>query len=78
MQGECNSKSEKRSFAGLDTAEPKLILCKDNANERKRKHITEEKTMAPACRDAKSCVSRGRNALTGDMLLILHIGMGRT
>ena len=31
MQGECNSKSEKRSFAGLDTAEPKLILCKDNA-----------------------------------------------
>ena len=43
MQGECNSKSEKRSFAGLDTAEPKLILCKDNANERKRKHITEDK-----------------------------------
>ena len=37
MQGECNSKSEKRSFAGLDTAELKLILCKDNANERKRK-----------------------------------------
>ena len=43
MQGERNSKSEKRSFAGLDTAEPKLILCKDNANERKRKHITEDK-----------------------------------
>ena len=34
MQGECNSKSEKRSFAGLDTAEPKLIFYKDSANER--------------------------------------------
>ena len=33
MQGECNSKSEKRSFAGLDTAEPKLILCKDNISD---------------------------------------------
>ena len=29
MKGECNSKSGKRSFAGLDTAEPHLILCKD-------------------------------------------------
>ena len=27
-QGECNSKAGKRSFTGLDTAEPKLILCK--------------------------------------------------
>ena len=30
MKGECNSKSEKRSFSGFDTAEPHLILCKDN------------------------------------------------
>ena len=30
MQGECNSKAEKRSFFRLDIAEPKLILCKDN------------------------------------------------
>ena len=37
MQGECNSKSAKLRFSGLDTAEPKLILCKDNSNERKRK-----------------------------------------
>ena len=29
MQGECNSKAGKRSFTRLDTAEPKLILCKD-------------------------------------------------
>ena len=27
-QGECNSKAGRRSFTGLDTAEPKLILCK--------------------------------------------------
>ena len=30
MQGERNSKTEKRSFFRLDIAEPKLILCKDN------------------------------------------------
>ena len=35
MQGEYNSKTGKPSFTGLDTAEPQLILCKDNANERK-------------------------------------------
>ena len=34
MQGECSSKAVKRSFTRLDIAEPKLILCKDNANER--------------------------------------------
>ena len=33
MRGEHNSKKGKRSFTILDTAEPKLILCKDNANE---------------------------------------------
>ena len=31
MQGERNSKTEKRSFFRLDIAEPKLILYKDNA-----------------------------------------------
>lgn len=30
MLGECNSKTAKLSFTGLDTAEPTLILCKDN------------------------------------------------
>ena len=30
MLGECNSKTGKLSFTGLDTAEPTLILCKDN------------------------------------------------
>ena len=31
MQGECNSKTGKLSFTGLDTAEPQLILYKENA-----------------------------------------------
>ena len=35
MQGECNGKTGKLGFTGLDIAEPKLILYKDNANERK-------------------------------------------
>lgn len=30
MRGECNSKTGKRSFTGLDTAEPKLVFYKDN------------------------------------------------
>ena len=36
MQGERNGKTGKRSFTGLDTAEPKLVLYKDNANERQK------------------------------------------
>ena len=36
MQGECNGKEGKRSFTGLDTAEPKLILYKDNARRVQR------------------------------------------
>ena len=36
MQVECNGKTKKRSFIRLDTAEPPLILCKDNANERQK------------------------------------------
>ena len=39
MQGESNSKAGKRSFTGLDTAEPRLILYKDNANERKESSL---------------------------------------
>ena len=33
MQGECNGKVGKQSFHNFDTAEPQLILYKDNANE---------------------------------------------
>ena len=32
-QGECNSKTGKRSFTRLDTAEPQPVICNDNANE---------------------------------------------
>ena len=35
MKDECDSKEGKRSFTVPDTAEPTLILYKDNANERK-------------------------------------------
>ena len=35
MKDECDSKEGKLSFNGLDTAESNLILCKDDANERK-------------------------------------------
>lgn len=35
MKDECDSKYGKRSFTVPDTAEPNLILCKDNTNERK-------------------------------------------
>ena len=33
MQGECSSKVGKLSFHNFDTAEPKLILCKDNISD---------------------------------------------
>ena len=36
IRGECNGKAGKRSFTGLDTAEPKLILYKDNARRVQR------------------------------------------
>ena len=35
LQGESNGKEGKRCFTALDTAEPKHILYKDIANERK-------------------------------------------
>ena len=36
MRGECNGKAGKRSFTGLDTAEPRIILYKDNARRVQR------------------------------------------
>ena len=41
MQGECNGKEGKRSFTALDTAEPKLILYKDNHKMEYSKVITQ-------------------------------------
>ena len=39
MKDECDSKEGKLSFTGLDTAESNLILCKDDANERKENSL---------------------------------------
>ena len=33
MQASATARKEKRSFTVLDTAEPKLILCKDNISD---------------------------------------------
>lgn len=39
MKDECDSKYGKRSFTVPDTAEPNLILYKDNANDRKENSL---------------------------------------
>ena len=51
MQGECNSKVGKLSFHNFDTAEPKLILCKDNANERKESLLSISRVQLILCKD---------------------------
>ena len=51
MQGERNSKAGRRSLTRLDTAEPKLILCKDNANERKVSLLTVSRVQLILCKD---------------------------
>ena len=51
MQGECNGKSVKRSLTGLDTAEPKLVLCKDNANEWKESLLLISRVQLVLCKD---------------------------
>ena len=51
MRGEHNSKKGKRSFTILDTAEPKLILCKDNANEWKVSLLTVSRVQLILCKD---------------------------
>ena len=43
MQGECNGKVGKQSFHNFDTAEPKLILYKDNANERNESLLSDSR-----------------------------------
>ena len=54
MQGECNSKAGKRSFTGLDTAEPKLILCKDNASERKESLLFISRAQLILCKNKQN------------------------
>ena len=56
MQGECNGKMWKRSFTKLDTAEPPLVLCKDNANERKESLLLISRVPLVLCKDIKKNV----------------------
>ena len=54
MQGECNSKRGKHSFTILDTAEPKLILCKDNANERNESLLSHCRAQLILCKNKQN------------------------
>ena len=56
MQGECNGKMWKRSFTKLDTAEPPLVLCKDNANEWKESLLLISRVQLVLCKDIKKNV----------------------
>ena len=51
MQDECNVKTGKRSFTGLDTAEPKHFLCKEIANERKESLLYISRVQHFLCKD---------------------------
>ena len=53
MQCECNGKMGKRSFTKLDTAEPPLVLCKDNANEWKESLLLISRVPLVLCKDIK-------------------------
>ena len=50
MLGECNSKTGKLCFTRLDTAEPKLSLCKANANERKESLLSISRVQLSLCK----------------------------
>ena len=58
MRGECNGKAGKRSFTGLDTAEPKLILYKDNANERNESLLSNSRVQLILFKDNARRVQR--------------------
>lgn len=51
MQAASNSKAEKPRFAVLDTAGAKLILCKDNASERKESLLLVFRVPLILCKD---------------------------
>ena len=59
MQGESNSKTGKRSFTGLDIAEPRLILYKDNANEGKESSLLISRVQLILYKDNARRVERG-------------------
>ena len=49
-QGESNIKTGKLCFTRLDTAEPKLSLCKANANERKESLLSISRVQLSLCK----------------------------
>ena len=61
MQAAGNSKAEKRSFTGLDIAEPKLILYKDNANEWKESLLLLSRVQLALYKDKKNGLQRQYN-----------------
>ena len=61
MQGECNGKTGKLSFSRLDTAEPQLILYKDNANERQKSLLLFVRVQLILYKDKKRAAQRQMN-----------------
>ena len=57
-QGESNSKTGKLCFTRLDTAEPKLSLCKANANERKESLLSISRVQLSLCKSTKNIYPR--------------------
>ncbi len=63
MKGECDSKEGKLSFTGLDTAESNLILCKDDANERKASLLLISRVQLILYKDTKFQILYTQNIL---------------
>ena len=63
MKDECDSKEGKLSFTGLDTAESKLILYKDDANERKESLLLISRVQLILYKDTKFQILYTQNIL---------------
>lgn len=63
MKDECGSKEGKLSFTGLDTAESNLILCKDDANERKENSLLISRVRLILYKDTKFQILYSQNIL---------------
>lgn len=63
MKDECGSKEGKLSYTGLDTAESNLILCKDDANERKENSLLISRVRLILYKDTKFQILYTQNIL---------------
>ena len=63
MKDECGSKEGKLSYTGLDTAESNLILCKDDANERKASLLLISRVQLILYKDTKFQILYTQNIL---------------